>query len=78
MKRIESMINIIPVIAKGDTFTTSELKQLKRKIEEKRKAENINWFSLEEIIRQNYHEKLNRLINGSFGKSPPFVIACGT
>jgi len=54
------------------------LKHFKKKIYEKNRAENLNWFSLEEIIRQNYPERLERLINGAFGKSPPFVITCGS
>ena len=35
MKRLEARVNIIPLIAKGDTFTTSELKHFKKKIIEK-------------------------------------------
>lgn len=71
-------MNIIPVIAKGDTFTTAELKFFKKKIIEKNKIEQINLFSLEEYIRQKNPDKLPRLLSGSFGNSPPFVITCCT
>ena len=76
MKNIENITNIIPIIAKGDTFTTSELREFKKNINLKLRTTSINWLSIEEIIRQGFPEKLGRLLEGSFGKSPPFVITC--
>ena len=37
MKKLDSKVNIIPVIAKADTITKSELNKFKAKV-------NLNWF----------------------------------
>ena len=34
MKRLDSRVNIVPVIAKADTLTANEVKALKRKVRE--------------------------------------------
>jgi septin family protein len=39
---------------------------------------NVNWFSIEELLRQYHNEKLKNLLEGTFGRSPPFVITCCT
>jgi septin family protein len=74
MKRIEKITNLIPVISKGDHYTTAEVHQFKRDIEAKRREAGVNWLSVEEIIRQKHPALLDSLLESSFGKSPPFVI----
>ena len=45
MKKLQSRVNLIPVIAKSDTLTTAEIKKLKAKVETK--LLNIQFFFLE-------------------------------
>jgi septin family protein len=78
MQKMAAITNLIPIIAKSDTYTTTEIREFKRRIVERSKIENVNWFSIEEILRQNYPEKLALLLEGTFGRSPPFAIACCT
>ena len=51
MKKIENITNIIPIVAKGDTFTTRQIKEFKKKIFERNKSMNVNWFSIEEVAK---------------------------
>lgn len=78
MKKIENITNIIPVIAKGDTYSTREIREFKKKVFEKNKLMKINWFSIEELLRQFHPEKVSNLLEGTFGVAPPFVIVCCT
>ena len=38
----------------------------------------IKWFNIEEYMRQKYPDKLDLVVKGPYGSSPPFMIACST
>lgn len=61
MKQLQSRVNLIPVIAKSDTLTTSEIKKLKEKILDDARKHDVKFYELpecdsdedEEFVRQD-------------------------
>jgi septin family protein len=51
LESLHQKCNIIPVIAKGDSYTTEEVIELKKNILSKAK---FQWFNVEEYIRLKY------------------------
>ena len=77
MRELHSICNVIPVIAKGDSYSIQEVIELKRTLVKRREEESITWFNIEEYMRQKHQDNLN-LIKGPYGLCPPFMIACST
>lgn len=77
IKKLQSMCNMLPVIAKGDCYSIPEIAELKKCVRQRREDEEVSWFDVEEYIRQKYPQKKN-LLDGPYGLSPPFMISCST
>ena len=58
MAALQSYVNIIPVIAKGDCYTLEEIKQIKKDLLLKKEEHKIGWLECEEIIRSQDPDKL--------------------
>ncbi|EGR33121.1 hypothetical protein IMG5_061200 [Ichthyophthirius multifiliis] len=65
MKQLEKIVNIIPILSKGDSYTTSEVIQIKKSLLNDASNYKLNWF--------NYKIQ-KELLQGPFGQSPPFLV----
>lgn len=66
-------MNIIPILAKGDAYTPDEVKMIKKNIIGDAKEAGLEWFDCAKSLR-NSPKQLNRIKDGPFGPSPPFLI----
>jgi len=49
IKKLTSLTNIIPVLAKGDSYTAEEAKQIKNSFIKEAQELKIKWFNLHEV-----------------------------
>lgn len=73
MKKFQKYGNLIPVIAKGDSYSQEEILEAKRGFFLKTSQKGIEFFNFNEAL-QDDPLKLSELMNGRFGPCPPFVI----
>ena len=76
MKRLNSKINIVPVIAKADSLTTIEVAQLKKKILRELEENGINIFKIPEC--DSDEDELYRIKDKEIRESIPFAIIGST
>jgi len=53
MKNLRKYCSIIPILAKGDSFTTEEIKELKTQLIAKAYNHKLEWFDFAEVILSN-------------------------
>ncbi|KAF7635729.1 Septin-type G domain-containing protein [Meloidogyne graminicola] len=63
MQALQDRVNIIPLIAKADTLTQSELCRFKQRIMDEMKANNISFYKFPELII-NCEQLPNSIVNG--------------
>jgi len=73
MKKLQKYTNIIPIIARGDTYTIDEIREIKMNLIKDAHDYKINWFDFSEALRDS-SQKLKELNEGTFGPCPPFLI----
>eukprot|EP01017_Pseudomicrothorax_dubius_P006486 TRINITY_DN11852_c0_g1_i3.p1 TRINITY_DN11852_c0_g1~~TRINITY_DN11852_c0_g1_i3.p1 ORF type:complete len:541 (+),score=82.85 TRINITY_DN11852_c0_g1_i3:34-1656(+) len=73
MKKLQKFVPIIPILAKGDTYTVQEIKEIKATLLKDALSNDIEWFNCGAAVKNN-REKLLELSDGKFGHSPPFVM----
>eukprot|EP01017_Pseudomicrothorax_dubius_P048018 TRINITY_DN8678_c0_g1_i1.p1 TRINITY_DN8678_c0_g1~~TRINITY_DN8678_c0_g1_i1.p1 ORF type:complete len:429 (-),score=54.31 TRINITY_DN8678_c0_g1_i1:163-1449(-) len=71
MRRLQSYVSIIPVLAKGDTYTPEEIRQIKLDLIADARDHHVDWFDCASAVGP---EKSGTLQDGPFGPSPPFVV----
>jgi Septin family protein len=49
MKRLKKYVNIIPVLAKGDSYTVNEIKEMKLNLIREAHDYKIEWFDFAEV-----------------------------
>ncbi|KAH9426784.1 septin-2-like [Dermatophagoides pteronyssinus] len=76
MKRLNSKINIVPVIAKADSLTAIEVAQLKKKILRELEENGINIFKIPEC--DSDEDELYRIKDKEIRESIPFAIIGST
>ncbi|CAK7902325.1 sporulation-regulated protein 3 [[Candida] anglica] len=60
IKQLSELTNLIPIIAKSDTYTKTDLKRIKSNIHQTMKDENIS--ICEELLDQSVTDKINRFM----------------
>ncbi|KAL4486786.1 hypothetical protein ABPG72_006618 [Tetrahymena utriculariae] len=73
MKKLSKLVNVIPIIAKGDTLTQNEAIQLKGQFLEMCQDNSFKIYDIEKALDKNL-EFLNHIQNCPNGKCPPFTI----
>jgi len=73
MKRLKKYVNIIPVLAKGDSYTVNEIKEMKLNLIREAHDYKIEWFDFAEALKDS-PAKLKEVTEGKFGPSPPFLL----
>ena len=73
MKKFQKYANIIPVLAKGDSYTIEEIKEMKLNLIKEAHDYKIEWFDVAEALKDN-PAKLKELNEGPFGTCPPFLV----
>lgn len=73
MKKLQKYGNLIPIIAKGDSYSQEEILETKKKFFQKANQKGIEFFNFNEAL-QDDPLKLSELMHGNFGPCPPFVI----
>ncbi|KAL4450828.1 hypothetical protein ABPG74_011670 [Tetrahymena malaccensis] len=71
--KLQEYVSIIPILAKGDTYMAEEVKQIKQNIIKDAHDNQISFFDCEAPLK-NDKERLQKLKNGPFGPSPPFLL----
>ncbi|EAS01103.2 septin protein (macronuclear) [Tetrahymena thermophila SB210] len=71
--KLQEHVSIIPILAKGDTYMIEEVKQIKQNIIKDAHDNKISFFDCEAPLK-NDKERLQKLRNGPFGHSPPFLM----
>ncbi|CAD8089002.1 unnamed protein product [Paramecium sonneborni] len=66
LKKISALVNVIPILAKGDSYTKNEIIQLKQQFNDLINEYHIDLFKCQ--CNNNLNEK------SQFGSTPPFVI----
>ncbi|KAL4472700.1 hypothetical protein ABPG74_018649 [Tetrahymena malaccensis] len=73
IKKLSKLVNVIPIIAKGDTLTLKETIELKRQFREMCEDNEFKIYNIEKALDTN-SEFLNHIQNSPNGKCPPFTI----
>ncbi|KAL4495024.1 hypothetical protein ABPG72_015724 [Tetrahymena utriculariae] len=71
--KLQEYVSIIPILAKGDTYMTEEVIQIKQNIIKDAHDNQINFFDCEAPLKID-KERLQKLKKGPFGPSPPFLL----
>ncbi|CAD8092735.1 unnamed protein product [Paramecium sonneborni] len=66
LKKISGLVNVIPILAKGDSYTKNEIIQLKKQFNDLVNEYHIDLFKCQ--CNNNLNEK------SQFGSTPPYVI----
>ncbi|CAD8184442.1 unnamed protein product [Paramecium pentaurelia] len=66
LKKISGLVNVIPILAKGDSYTKNEIIQLKQQFNDMINEYHIDLFKCQ--CNNNFHEK------SQFGSTTPYVI----
>ncbi|CAD8180526.1 unnamed protein product [Paramecium pentaurelia] len=66
LKKISGLVNVIPILAKGDSYTKNEIIQLKQQFNDLINEYHIDLFKCQ--CNNSYQEK------SQFGMTPPYVI----
>lgn len=84
MKRLKKYVNIIPILAKGDSYTVNEIKEMKLNLIKEAHDFKIEWFDFVEVrtkktnlifqALKDFPNKLKEVTDGKFGPSPPFLL----
>ena len=83
MKKLKKYCNIIPILAKGDSYTVKEIREMKLNLIKEAYDYKIDWFDFAEVFHFSSFEiqalkdsphKLKEITEGKFGPSPPFLI----
>ncbi|EAS04011.2 septin protein (macronuclear) [Tetrahymena thermophila SB210] len=73
LKKLQEYVSIIPILARGDSYTPEEVKQYKKQLRNDADQNKIFFFDPQEVF-QDQPEKLNKLLKSPFGSVPPFLI----
>ncbi|EWS72727.1 septin protein (macronuclear) [Tetrahymena thermophila SB210] len=73
IQKLSKLVNVIPIIAKGDTLTQNETIELKRQFLEMCEDNGFQIYNIEKGLDRNV-EFLNHIQNSPNGKCPPFTI----
>jgi len=73
MKNLQKYTSIIPILARGDSYTIEEIKEIKTQLIFKASNYRVRWFDFAEALKDS-PEKLNDLNNGRLGPCPPFLV----
>lgn len=76
MKRLHTKVNLVPVIAKADSLTVSEVTLLKKRILKEFEENNINIFKIPEC--DSDEDELYRIKDKEIRESIPFAIIGST
>lgn len=60
MKKLQKYVNIIPILAKGDSFTPDEVREIKKTISNDAQKFNLKWFDIKKALKHN-NEYIKRL-----------------
>ncbi|KRX06260.1 P-loop containing nucleoside triphosphate hydrolase [Pseudocohnilembus persalinus] len=73
MKKLQKYVNIIPILAKGDSYNQEEIIEIKQNLIKEAQTKQIHWFNIKETLRGN-PEYLKKIKEGPHGEAPPFLI----
>ncbi|CAD8103503.1 unnamed protein product [Paramecium sonneborni] len=75
LQKLSNLVNVIPIIARGDQYTKSEVLELKQRYNRIFKEFNIDIYDCLKINDQSFKQQL---IQGEFGQCSPFMIIAST
>jgi len=90
MKNLKKFSNIVPILARGDSYTTEEVKSIKTSFLKEAQEWKLEFFNFHEVqilickkiilskALKDEKEKLKKLNHGKFGICPPFLIMSST
>ncbi|KAL4486147.1 hypothetical protein ABPG72_012200 [Tetrahymena utriculariae] len=73
LKKLQEYVSIIPILARGDSYTSEEIKQYKAQLKKDAEENQIIFFDPQEVFKEQ-PEKLTKLLKSPFGSVPPFLI----
>ncbi|KAL4481531.1 hypothetical protein ABPG74_007620 [Tetrahymena malaccensis] len=73
LQKIQEYVTIIPILARGDSYTPEEVVQYKKQLRKDADENKIIFFDPSEVFK-GQPEKLNKLLKSPFGPVPPFLI----
>lgn len=73
MLKLQDYVSIIPVLAKGDSYTPEEVISIKQEIVKNAHDRGIQWFDCETPLR-NSPAGLAKIRDGPLGPAPPFLM----
>lgn len=50
MRKLKKLCNIVPILARGDSYTVEEVKEIKTQLLGKAKQWKLDWFDFNEVI----------------------------
>jgi len=53
MKKLKKYCNIIPILAKGDSYTIKEIKEIKQNFLSEAHDSKLEWFDFEEALKSS-------------------------
>ncbi|KAJ8966719.1 hypothetical protein NQ317_011765 [Molorchus minor] len=71
MKQLSTKVNIVPIIAKADTLTPEECKEMKIKVLDDIKRHNIRIFEFDDLLKEDDEYELHRTLRDKV----PFAVA---
>ncbi|CAD8090120.1 unnamed protein product [Paramecium sonneborni] len=75
LQKLSNLVNVIPIIARGDQYTKSEVLELKQRYNKIFKEFNIDLYDCLKINDESFKQQL---IKGEFGQCSPFMVIAST
>ncbi|CAD8132816.1 unnamed protein product [Paramecium pentaurelia] len=75
LQKLSNLVNVIPILARGDQYTKSEVLELKQRYNKTFKEFNIDIYDCLKINDESFKQQLKQ---GEFGQCSPFMIIAST